>query len=215
MRKLFLENFGLKLAALLLSIVLWIFVTSRGQSEISLDVPLEFKNIPSSLEIVNNTAKVVSLTIKGYERIVRNIKQQDISVSVDMSKAKKGENIYYLDRNEVRLPRAVTVTKIIPSSVKVVIEDTITKPVTVKPVIVGYPESGYYVKSVTVVPQTVVIEGLRSEVRKITTIRTEPMDVTGFRESFEQNLKLDLTGKNIRIKMIDVKMKVVIGAANQ
>jgi len=85
----------------------------------------------------------------------------------------------------------------------------------VKPVIVGYPERGYYVKSITVVPQTVVIEGLRSEVRKITTIRTEPMDVTGFRESFEQNLKLDLTGKNIRIRTTDVKVKVVIGAVNQ
>jgi len=211
MKKFFLENLGLKLSALLLSIVLWTFVTSRGQSEISLDIPLEYKNIPSSLEIVNNTAKTVSLTVKGYERIVRNIKQQDISVSVDMSKAKKGENIYYLDRNEVRLPRAVTVTKIFPSSIKVVTEDTVTNPVTVKPVIVGYPERGYYVKSVSVVPQTVVIEGLRSEVRKITAIRTEPLDVTGIRATFEQNLKLDLTGKNIRIKMTDVKVKVVIG----
>ncbi len=47
MRKFFLENLGLKTAAVLLSMVLWIFVTSRGQSEISIDVPLEFKNIPS------------------------------------------------------------------------------------------------------------------------------------------------------------------------
>jgi YbbR domain-containing protein len=215
MRKIFLENLGLKLAALLLSIVLWIFVTSRGQSEISLNIPLEFTNIPSGLEIVNNTAKTVSLTIKGYERIVRNINQSDISISVDISKAKKGENIIYLDRSEVRLPRAVTVTKIIPSSIKVLIEDTVIKPVTVKPVIVGYPERGYYVKSITVVPQTVVIEGLRPEVRKITAIRTEPLDVTGFRETFEQNLKLDLTGKNIRTKTPDVKVNVVIRAVNQ
>jgi YbbR domain-containing protein len=215
MKKIFLENLGLKLAALLLSIVLWIFVTSRGQSEISINIPLEYKNIPSSLEIVNNTAKTVSLTIKGYERIVRNINQSDISLSVDMTKAKKGENIYYLDRNDVRLPRAVTVAKIFPSSIKVVTEDTVTKPVTVKPVIVGYPQRDYYVKAVSVVPQTVVVEGLRSEVRKITAIKTEPLDVTGYRESFEQNLKLDLTGKNIRIKMTDVKVKVIIGPVNQ
>lgn len=215
MRKFFLENLGLKLAALLLSIVLWIFVTSRGQTEISLDIPLEFANIPSGLEIVNNTAKTVSLTVKGYERIVRDIKQSDISISVDMSKAKKGENIFYLDRSDVRLPRAVTVTKIIPSSIKVLIEDTVTKPVAVKPVIVGYPERGYYVKSITIVPQTVVVEGLRPEVRKITAIRTEPLDVTGFKDSFEQTLKLDLTGKNIKVKTTDVRVKVVIRAVNQ
>ncbi len=46
MKKFFFENLGLKIAAVLLSVVLWIFVTSRGQSEMSLDVPLEFKNIP-------------------------------------------------------------------------------------------------------------------------------------------------------------------------
>ena len=32
MRKFFFENLGLKIAAVLLSIILWMFATSRGQS---------------------------------------------------------------------------------------------------------------------------------------------------------------------------------------
>ncbi len=48
--------------------------------------------------MVNHTAKMVSLTIKGQERLIRNIKPSDIRVYVDISKAKKGESIYYLNQ---------------------------------------------------------------------------------------------------------------------
>ena len=74
MKKIALENLGLKLTAVFLSIVLWIFVTSRGQSEISFDVPIEFKDIPPGLEIVNHNVKVISLNMRGQERLLKNTK---------------------------------------------------------------------------------------------------------------------------------------------
>ena len=41
MRKRLLENFGLKVTAVIMAIILWFFVISKGQSEISLDIPME------------------------------------------------------------------------------------------------------------------------------------------------------------------------------
>lgn len=212
MKKFFLDNLGLKIAAVLLSIVLWVFVTSRGQSEISIDVPLEFLNIPPGLEIVNRSVKTVSLSIKGQERLVKNLRPSEIRVSIDLSKARKGESIYYISRDDIKLPHAVTVTNISPSSVKVTTEETISKTVRVVPLIVGEPENGYYVKSVEVSPQTVSVEGLRSTLLKLKSVKTEPIDITGFSESFSQDLKVDYTGRNIRSKVNDVNVKVVIGA---
>ena len=211
MKKIFFENLGLKIAAVLLSIVLWVFVTSRGQSEISIDVPLEFKNIPQGLEIVNHTVKTITLAVKGQERFIKNIRPSDMRVSLDLSKAKKGESIYYIHRDDIILPHAVTVTNISPSTVKVTIEETTAKTVRVIALITGEPERGYYVKSVEVTPQTVTIEGIRSEIERIKNIKTEPFDVTGFNETFTQDLKLDLMGKNIRSKISDVNIRVVIG----
>ena len=211
MRKSFLENLGLKIAAVLLSVALWFFATSRGQSEISIDVPLVFRNIPSGLEMIDNNIKTISLNIKGQERLIKNIKLSDIGVYIDLSKAKKGKSIYYVTRDNIKLLHGITVLNINPSSVKVIIEDTITKTVKVTPVIIGEPEKGYYVKSVEVAPQIVVIEGIRSQVRKFNTIKTESLDITGSNETFTQELKLDLTGKNIRAKINDIKVKVVIG----
>jgi len=212
MRRLFFENIGLKIAAVLLSIVLWVFVTSRGQSEIAVDIPLEFKNIPQGLELVNYSAKEISLSIKGQERLIKNINPSDIQVYIDLGKTKKGESIYYITRDDIKLPRAIDVINISPSSVKVIAEETATKTVRVRPVVVGEPEKGYFVKSVEVAPQTLVIEGIRSEVGKINIIRTEPLDITGLNESVTQDVKLGLISSNIRSKTADVKVKVVIGA---
>ncbi|MEW6163119.1 MAG: CdaR family protein [Nitrospirota bacterium] len=210
MRKLLFKNLGLKIIAVLLSVILWVFATSRGLSEISLDVPLEFKNTPQGLELMNRSVKVVGLNIKGQEGLIRNIKPSDIRVSIDLSKAKRGEGIYYISKDNIRLPHTVIVTNITPSYVKVLLEESVTKTVRVRPVIAGTPERGFYVKSINIIPETVVIEGARSEVKKVDRIKTEPLDITGFKETFIRDLKLDITGMNIRTRTDDVKVKVVI-----
>lgn len=211
MKKLLLENVGLKITAVFLSVILWIFVTSRGQSEIALDVPIEFKGIPQGMEIASQSDKVVSLNLRGQERILKKIRPADISVSLDFSKAKPGENTYYIHREDVRIPYAISVSNINPSSVKVLIEETARKTVKVVPVIVGEPEEGFAVKSVIVNPQQVEIEGIKREIRRVSTLKTEPCDVTGMNETFSQDVRLDLTGRNVRAKNPSVTVQVVIG----
>lgn len=215
MKNILLENRGLKLAAVFLSIVLWIFVTSRGQSEISLDAPIEFKDIPPGIEIVSHSAKVIGLKMRGQERLLKNIKLSDIIVSLDISKAKPGESTYYIHREDVRLPHAISVSNINPSSVKVLTEETARKTVRVIPIVTGDPETGFSVKSVSVIPPNVEIEGIRQEISRINTLKTEPFDVTGMNETFVQDLKLDMTGRIVRTKTAAVTVQVVIGAGGR
>jgi len=210
MKRFFFENIGLKLSAVFLSIVLWFYVTSRGQSEIFIDLPLEFVNLPPGLELVNHSVKMVSLNIRGQQTIINSIKPSNIKVTVDMSKAKKGENIYYITRDDIKLPGGVAVTNISPSSVKVIIEETAIKSVKVIPVITGEVRKGFYIKSIDVSPPKVEIEGIRSEIRKINSLKTESLDLTGVNETITQYLKLDIAGRNIRTKINEVKVKITI-----
>jgi len=212
MKKMVHENFGLKVTAVFLSIVLWVFVTSRGQSEISLDVPLEFTDIPPGLEIVSHSAKVISLNVRGQERLLKNIKPADIRVSLDLSKAKKGESTYYIHREDIRLPHAVTLGNLNPSNVKVTTEETVRKTVRVIPIVTGEPGKGAMVRSVSVTPPSVEIEGIRPEIARISALKTEPLDVTGMNETFSQDLKLDLAGHVVRTKTAAVTVQVVIEA---
>ncbi len=210
MKELLLENLSLKIVAFLLSIVIWIFVTSRGQSEISIDAPVEFKNIPSGFEIVNHSIKKVTLNIKGHERLINNLKPTDIKVYIDLSKSKKGKNILYITRDNIRTPGGMRVSSINPSSVEVVMEETKRKTVKVIPVITGEILRGFYVKSINVSPDTIEIEGRKTEINKIRYVKTEPLDITGINETLTQTLKIDFAGKNIRANVTDVKVKVEI-----
>lgn len=202
----------MKIAAVVLAVILWFFVTSRGQSEISLDVPIEMRNIPQTLEIVRQGAKSVSVGIRGQERLLKNLKLADVRVFIDLGSAKKGRGTYYIDQTNVKVPSAVTVTNINPSSITIVLAETMNKTVPIQPVINGIPKAGFFVSSVEVEPKDVIIEGIRSEIANVRFLKTEPIDITDISETLVQDVRLDLGGRNIRTKTQDINVKIVIKA---
>jgi len=215
LKKIILKNRGLKITAVLLSIVLWMFVTSRGQTVISLDVPVQFTEIPAGLEIVSQSAKNVSLSIRGQEGLLKNVRPSDVAVSLDLSKAKPGESTYYIAREDIHLPKSIAVTNINPSSIKVLTEETSRKTVRIIPVVTGEPEKGYSVKSVTVTPARIEIEGSKRDIARISAVKTDSLDVTDMNETFTQELKLDMAARNVRSKNSTVIVQVVIVPAER
>ena len=210
MKKLLGENFGLKISALLLSVFLWFFVTSRGQSEIALDIPLEFKNIPADIGIVNTSVKTVTVTVRGHERPMKNLKASDVRVYIDLGKATKGAEVLYINKDDIKLPYALSVQNINPSTVRIKLDETASKTVPVNAVVSGEPRNGFFVSSVTMEPKSVVIKGLRSEVRKLNTVKTEPMDITDTTGTMTQDLNIDTGGARVTPDTDTVKVTVNI-----
>ncbi|TAN43479.1 MAG: YbbR-like domain-containing protein [Nitrospirae bacterium] len=208
MRKLLTENLGLKISALLISVLLWFFVTSRGQSEISLEVPLEFRNIPAGLGIVSSSIKTTTVNIRGQERMMKNIRSSGIRASVDLTKAKKGDDTFFINKDDIKLPHTMSVMTVTPSSVKVRMDETITKVIPVKPVLVGSPEKGYDARVVSVKPSVITVQGLKAEVRKLTELRTEPLDITDLKETISQQVELDTQGANVSFDATAVTVTV-------
>lgn len=202
------NNFSLKISAVLIAVFLWFFVTSQGQSEISLEAPLEFKNIPAELGIAGSSAKSVTLTVRGQERFMKGLNASDLRVFIDLGKAKQGELAYSVNKEEVKLPFAMTVMSITPPSVRVKLEEMAEKTVHVSPQILGGPENGSVV-SVAAEPKSVKIRGLRSELRKIDRIRTEPLDISHIRGSLTEELELDMSGMNAKADITKIKVRVV------
>ena len=210
LRRLLWENVTLKAAAAVLAVILWFFVVSKGQTEMALTVPIEYANIPSGLEIARYEVKSVNIVIRTHESLSRNIRQDTVRVSVDVSKGKKGEGIFPVKKDDVKLPYGASIVKLEPSSVKVVFEETVSKKVPITPDITGAPENGYYVKSVEISPREMVIEGAKSVVRKVGTVKTEPIDITGLTEDFRQEVGLKLQDSAIRSKTdkVDVHIRI-------
>lgn len=197
----------LKLISLSMAIALWFFVTSKGRSGIIMDVPIGFKNIPQELELVEAT-KAVSINIEGHERLIKNLREKDIGVIIDLRNAKKGETYYHLSQDNVNLPRGLVVTKISPQAVRLTLEERLRKKVLVKPVIVGSPADGLGLGKVEVTPAKVEIEGPASVVTKIYAVKTEPIDITGITGEFQEDAGLNITKKNVRTNISEVRVNI-------
>ncbi|MBI5026700.1 MAG: hypothetical protein HZC12_08275 [Nitrospirae bacterium] len=203
------KNPSLKLASLLLAIALWFFVVAKGRSTITIDIPIEYKNIPQSMEMVEGPKKV-SITIEGQERLVRNLRQNDITVFVELSDAKKGETSFYLSKDNVKLPRYLTITKISPRTIKLWLDETIKKVVAVRPVIIGSPEQGLRVRTVEVMPKEVEIEGPKAVLVRLHVLKTEPIDITGITEDLKYDARLEVSNRNIRVNTLEVKVNILL-----
>jgi YbbR domain-containing protein len=215
MKKMLFENLGLKVSAVLIAVLLWLFVTWRGQSEVSFDVPIEFKDVPIGLGIVSVSAKSANVTVKGQDRIMKSLRPSDIRVLVDMDKARKGEGSFHINKDDVKLPYAMSVRSIEPSTIRVRLDETVTKSVPVRASITGTPGSGFYIKSVDVEPKSIVIQGLKTEVRKIDEIGTDQMDISGTNSTQTQELNIDAAGANIKPEKEKVRVTVVIAGGKK
>lgn len=210
MKRLLLHNLALKVSAVALAVILWLLVVSKGQTEISLSVPIEYANVPQGFEIARYGEKTATVVVRIHESMGKNLREENVRLYVDVGRAKKGEGVFPLRKDEVKLPFVATVVRIEPSSVKLLFEETVTKRVPVKAVVAGAPEHGYVVMEIRIDPSDVVVEGAQSEVRRIGFVKTEQVDLAGLTEDMHQEVSLDTSGHTVRTKTDKVTMHIRI-----
>jgi len=215
MSNLLTKNLGLRISAILIALLLWYFVTSRGQSEMSIEAAVEFKNIPAGLGMVSTSSKSVVVNVKGQERLMKNIKSANIRVAVDLAKAKMGEGTFYIGKEDIKLPYAMTVTSVSPPSIKVRLDETASRAVVVTARITGAPEHGYVVRRVSVEPPNVTVQGLKSDIGRISELKTEELDISGARETIVRNIDINTAGVNMTPEVSSVKVRIEITGRNK
>lgn len=208
-KRFFTTNIELKLASLILAIALWFFVIMIGRSEITIDIPIIFTNIPEKLEVVDSPQKV-SVTIEGQERIVKQLKQSEINAVIDLNESKAGRAFFTLSRDNIKLPQPLVITNIDPETVSLMIETRLKKVVSVKPYVVGLPERGFAIIEIGVNPEKITVEGPNSIVKKIRTIKTEPIDISGINNNLKYKATLDIANSNIRTNINKVEVTISV-----
>src|SRR5512142_3024993 len=104
-RGLLLDNWGIKLLSLGLSLTLWFYVTSKGKTEITLTVPLELRNVPQNMAVVGDVTGSLEVRVQGQERALRDAAGGKRLVGVvDLATAKVGENTIRLSPDDIIRP---------------------------------------------------------------------------------------------------------------
>lgn len=194
------HNWVLKVSALLLAAALWAAVASETSSEIGMDVSLEYRNVPSQLEITGETTNMVEVRLRGSSNLIKGIAPKDVSTAVDLSGMKAGQRVVTLTPQNVEAPFGTEVVRVQPSSIRVNLERTISKAIPVSPTIEGQPDDGFEIESVSVNPSSVFVEGPESRVDALTMIPTAPIHIDGWQSSALQSVDLDLQDTHVRLR---------------
>ncbi|MCS7215354.1 MAG: CdaR family protein [Thermodesulfovibrio sp.] len=207
-KKLLTENLTFKLISIALAIFLWFFVTFRGQTETSVEVPVEFKNTPSGMEILKQSVRKITIAVSARERIFKELTQNNVRVVIDLSNVKLGENLIPVTKSSVKIPRGIEILRIEPSQIKIYMDEKSQKLVPVKVILTGTPAKGFNIVSVTSEPSTIKIEGAKRELEKIRSIKTEPIDIDGANEDLTIGAKIDPGGRIFRTERDTVYVTV-------
>jgi len=194
------NNWFLKIVSLLLATLLWAAVSNEASSEIGLDVPLEYRNIPARLEITGDMTNTVQVRLRGASNVIKGITAKDVATKIDLTEMRPGEKTITLSPQNVQVPFGADVIRVNPSSVRFTLEPTVTKNVPIVPTIVGRPPDGYEIGQVLLRPNRVEVEGPESRMNTLSSIATVPIRIDHRQATLEQSFDLDVPDPQIRIQ---------------
>ncbi|RMF44626.1 MAG: YbbR-like domain-containing protein [Deltaproteobacteria bacterium] len=206
------ENWFLKLISLVFALMLWFFVMGERRQEIGFTVPLNLVNIPEGLMVANEVPNLIDVRVSGPRTVLMNLSPQDISISVDLKNLKPGVTSFKRLDERLNIPSVLKVTRLSPSFVDVRLERIGQKKVPVKVLLQGEPPEGHRLGKVRVSPGQVTVQGAESELKDVSEVATEPVDLTQSRESFSLMVPLAYRGKYTYLRQteaVEVRVDII------
>jgi hypothetical protein len=180
-RKIFLEDWMMKLIALAITLGLWFGVTglSTPVNRRLTGIPLSLR-YSNNIEVTNSPVQEVDVVIAGDKRRVDQVDKADLSVSVDISDIQPGDRVLVLTPESVNvsLPAGIKLEEILPNRIAVRVEAVEEKEVPVQAETEGQLPEGLEIYSQMVVPPTVRVRGPSSFIRSLTSVSTERIDLS-------------------------------------
>ncbi len=187
LRKVFLEDWVMKLVALVITLALWVGVTglSTPTTTRMSGVPLSMR-FSNDTEVTNSLIQEVDIVISGDKRKIDQINKNDLIVSLDLTDVPTGDRVIQLtpENVTVALPTGVRLDEIQPNKIAVRIESMEEKEIPVKAETEGDVPEGLELYSEIVSPQKVRVRGPAGFIRSLMSVSTETIDLSGHGEDF-------------------------------
>ena len=161
------------------------------QDEVTLAIPVRFEHIPHELIAVRDIP-VLEARLKGPLRVLKALKDSQLSYKIDLSTAEPGPLFIKISREMIKVPRRVSVLEIDPGSFTITIEKRMEKIVPIVADLNKDPAPGYIISRVVAAPSMVRLTGPMSVLDKISAVRTTPVDVGGLTETIKKKVALNL-----------------------
>jgi YbbR domain-containing protein len=202
LRKVFLEDWVLKLTALLITFALWYGVSvSMKKGTATMAAQLSFR-VSDDTALVSAGVQDVTIRVAGNDQTIDQLFANDLRVTADLTQVPTGDRILQLTPQSVstNLPTGVKLEDIQPSRIAVRLEPVEEKDVPVEAAMVGQPALGFEVYSTTVVPAKIHVRGPESFMLSLESIPTGPVDLS--------DAKSDIAARQVPINLNNPKVAV-------
>ncbi|MDT7961525.1 MAG: CdaR family protein [Armatimonadota bacterium] len=209
------ENLLEKIGALVTAVLLALYVQSQLHPVIerTYEVPIELLNAPPNYEVRLEGAPRARVIVRGVREIVEQTRAEQIRASVDLSRAKPGENRLALKLDyPAEWQESLTLTVERPV-VRVTLEPRLSRQFPVRVHLTGTPDLREVLAEAVPEPSSVRITGAASQVRRVRSVQLN-FDMTGLQGDFELELAptpMDERGEpvmGVQITPAEVRLKV-------
>ncbi len=201
LRKIFLEDWLMKLVALVITFALWIGVTGLSKPTIQrmsgIPLTLRFSN---NIDVTNTPIQEVDIVISGDKRKIDQINKNDLIVSLDLTDVQPGDRVIQLTPSTVSLalPTGIKLDEITPRQIAVKLEPVEVKEITVNAVTDGQLPEGYEVYGTpTVTPAKIRVRGPANLIRSLASVTTDKIDLA--------NRTADFTARQVSVNVSNPK----------
>ena len=184
---------ALRLTALGLAILLWLFVTleRRGErpSEKVVEATVTY-NVPPGM-ILLDPEEQVRVRLRGSERAIRRVNPYQIDVQVEVEEPREGLHEVQLRTDNVMMPDGLEVVSVEPSTLRLRLDEEVRRLLPVEVPMVGEPAAGARLAGpVRVNPERVLATGPSHLVTALGSLRTNPLSLDGHALDFQEPVLL-------------------------
>jgi len=194
------NHWTLKLTSLVFAMALWMFIMGERRLEVGYAVPLHLQNVPETLMVANEVPSLIDVRISGPRTLLLKVNPSDMSIVVDLADLKPGLTTFKRLEERLNIPSGLRVTRLSPSFVDIKLEKIREKRVPIKVVLTGETPPGYRVAGLKAIPEQALVEGAEKELKRVSEVTTEPVDLSGVVESFSLIVPLLHEGTYTRFK---------------
>lgn len=188
-RKVFLEDWGLKLTALVITLGLWFGVTGLSTPTDKRFTVALAPSISNNAEITNALPPEVDIVLSGDKRKLEQLNKNDLTATLDLNDVPPGDRVVSLtpDNVYVNLPPGIKLAEIQPGRIAVNLEAVEEKELEVLAETKGTPAAGFEVYTSQVSPPKVKVRGPASVIRALESVATAEIDLAGRKSDFTAN----------------------------
>jgi len=120
-----LNRWPIKLGSLCLVFLVWMLLAGQQNFEVALTVPLEVRNLPAGMEVMDPANPEVKITVQGIRKDASTLNRRNVHAEIDLSAARPGKRVFRLNRGQIVLPSdRIEIVRISPPAMEFTLKRT-------------------------------------------------------------------------------------------